>query len=438
MLANVTLFEHEHTSGFGCTERESAALERLNRAAGEEVLRPVLVGGHCELQAFQHVGIIRLGRRTVQVLPKMYHDRSGGQDPAVLVREATRNLLVLLSWAGRLPLRTYTLASVLRRELDWLEVLTRLFATHLKDQWRRGPPRAYQLVEEELPVLKGKWRLAEQARRPERKHQFAVAHDELQVDNALSRVFRFVVERLFHLTRDAGNRRALGALRQHLDGVRLLPLLTAADAGDDLLTRLHRRYAPLLRLARLFLDGGALQLAAGAVTTFAFTFDMNQLFEEFAVNTIRRYRDAVLPAALRCCALLPQARGAALHLARRGRAPAFRLRPDLLLRDCDQTYPLLLDTKYKRLAPAQANAGIRSDDFNQMFSYACRYHCPRVLLLYPQAAGDQPLRACFSLAEDGGSIEVATLDLRRDLTSMTGRQALREELRYLLAGSVLW
>src|SRR5260370_5558802 len=166
---------------------------------------------------------------------------------------------------------------------------------------------------------------------------------------------------------------------------------------------------------------------------------MNQLFEEFVVNTVCRHRDEVLPPALRGCALLPQARGAALPLARRdGRAPAFRLRPDLLLRDHNRAHPLLLDTKYKRLAAAQDNAGIRPADFHQMFSYAQRYHCPRVLLLYPQVAGDDPLRARFDLPEGGGRIEVATLDLCRDLTAAEGRRELWAEMRLLLGGSERW
>ena len=112
-----------------------------------------------------------------------------------------------------LYLREHALASLLRRPMDWLEVLTRLFATHLKEEWQRGPCRTYQTVEAEVPVLKGKWRLTEQVRRPERKHRFAVAHDEFQTDNVLNRLFRFVVERLLRLTGDAANRRLLGGLR---------------------------------------------------------------------------------------------------------------------------------------------------------------------------------------------------------------------------------
>ncbi len=438
MPAAVTLFEYEHTAGFGCTPRELAALDRLNRDAGAFVLRPVLVGGRCELQAAQYVGVFRLAGRTVQVLPKLYR-KGAGLDDAERARAATRNLLAMLSLAGRLPLHEHALASLLRRDLDWFEALTRLFATHLLVEWQRGPARGYESVEEEARVLKGRWRIAEQVRRPERGHLLLVEHDEFQVDNALNRVFRFVVERLLHRAQDADNRRRLGELRCRLDEVTLLPQVSAADADPARLTRLQRRFAPLLTLARLFLDGGALQLAKGDATTFAFTFDMNGLFEEFVVGFVRRYREDLLPAALRGCTLLPQAEGVALPLARRDdREPAFRLRPDLLLCAGDRSHPLLLDTKYKRLDAAARNLGIAVADFHQLFAYAQRYRCPRALLLYPQAAGDAPLRAFFTLPERAGRIEVATLDLRRDLTGAEGRQGLRDELRHVLAGSQRW
>ena len=61
----------------------------------------------------------------------------------------------------------------------------------------------------------------------------------------------------------------------------------------------QQRYEPLLNIARLFIEGSALQLAAGDVTAFAFVFDMNQLFEAFAVNFIRRHRYDILPVELR-------------------------------------------------------------------------------------------------------------------------------------------
>lgn len=95
-MGNVlTLFEHECTTGFGWTESDLAALDRLNQAAGTELLSPVVRRDGRELRAAQHVGVFRLGNRTVQVLPKIY--RAGEvKDERQHARDATRNLLHML------------------------------------------------------------------------------------------------------------------------------------------------------------------------------------------------------------------------------------------------------------------------------------------------------------------------------------------------------
>ncbi len=428
-MATLTLFEHESRS-FDWTERELAALDALNRAAGADLLRFGVRGRERIVRATEHVGVVRLGRHTIQVLPKIYPPGDGADEKAH-ARAATRNLLHLLAYAGGLPVREHDLAPLLRRDADWFEILTHLFARHLRAEWQRGAHRSYQVVEAELPVLKGKWRIGEQLRRPERRHLFVVAFDEFTADNPLNRVLRFVTERLWHLTRDPANRQLLGELRQWMeDDVPLPRNVTSAEAAAITLTRQTARFAPLLTLARLFLDGGALQLAAGEATTFAFMFDMNALFESFVAGFLLRYRVEILPPALQACDVLPQSRGLKHHLARRDERPLFRLIPDLVFRAADGTFPLLLDTKYKRLNPSDRMLGVAQSDFYQMFAYAHRFDCPRVLLLYPQTSEiPAPLRAVFSLEGGDKIIEVATVDLRVALEMNAGRLALINELK---------
>jgi 5-methylcytosine-specific restriction enzyme subunit McrC len=175
---------------------------------------------------------------------------------------------------------------------------------------------------------------------------------------------------------------------------------------------------------------------------------MNMLFQEFIVNVIMRHRAGVLPPSLRDCDLLPQSHGAVQHLARRvaDGGAVFPLYPDLAFRAGDH-FPLLLDTKYKPLKPASARLGVSPDDFYQMFTYAQRYACPHVLLIYPQVAGDPPLRQIFELqstahhdthgAAQGaaqGAIHVATVNLQVDLSAQ--RSILIAELKAILIGAM--
>jgi 5-methylcytosine-specific restriction enzyme subunit McrC len=319
--------------------------------------------------------------------------------------------------------------------MDWFEILTRLFAAHLRDAWQRGACRGYQLVEDDQPGLKGKWRIVQQFRHPGRDHLFSVAYDEFTADIPINRVFRFVVEQLWGVTRDSENRQTLGELRQWLDDVTLLSSVPASAASPTLLTRLNRRLEPLLNLARLFLEGGVMQMAAGGLLAFAFVVDMNRLFEAFVVNLLRKHRRAILPPELWDCELLPQARGTSLCLARVSGKPVFRLKPDLALRK-GNTFPLIMDAKYKKLEPDVSGAGPAQSDFNQMFAYAHRYDCPRVLMLYPQtAAMPNDFEQQFTLEGTNGKLVlVATVDIRVDLGSRQGRGEVIERLRQVVQG----
>jgi len=434
MATTLTLFEHE-SKPFDWDNRHCALLERMRVAYGSDVLRAAVRGRTKTLQAAQYVGVVRLGNRTIQILPKIYQ-LSETADEKQRAKEATRNLLQMLEYAGQLPVREHAIAPLLRRGRDWFEILTRLFATHLLEEWRRGAYRTYNTVENELPVLKGKWLIGDQLKRPRRRHIFSVEYDEFTSDNHLNRIFRFVVERLWQLTRDGGNRQLLNELRELMDEVTLLRRVTVSDATPAQLTRLNQRFAPLLNLGRLFLDGGTLQIAAGDLSTFAFVFDMNKLFEAFIASFIRRHRSEILDDQLLDCELLIQSRGASFFLASREQQSVFKVQPDLVFRDTANCFPVLIDTKYKRLNTDDRKVGISQADFYQMHAYAHRYRSPRVLLLYPQTAEvSQPVHACFPLHMSDRVIEAATVDLHVDLGSKQDKQKLASSLRTILQGA---
>jgi 5-methylcytosine-specific restriction enzyme subunit McrC len=419
-----TIFEHGFSES-AWTDHTVAALARLNRAYGAEILRATVHQGKRKLQAAEYVGVVRLGAQSFQILPKLYQSA----DANIAAQEATRNLLHMLAYANDLQIREHALAPLLKQDADWFEILTRLFVTHLQAEWQRGAQRNYQRIEDELPLLKGKWRIGEQLRRPVQHHRFHVAYDEFTSDNALNRVFRFVVERLWHLTRDAHNRQRLGELRQWLDEVMLVSTLTVDEVPPTLITRLNERFAPLLNLARLFLAQRSLQLAARDMETFAFVLDMNALFEGFIVNFIRGHRNEILPHYVNAD-LLIQTRGATRHLAQHEiHGNVFHLKPDLAVR-VENSFPLLLDTKYKTLDVTKNNFGASQADFYQMYAYSQQYHCPHIVLLYPQTAGmDFPVNEEFKIVGTNETIRVATVDVRGDLGKRNEKNKLVQELK---------
>ncbi|MFZ9737732.1 MAG: McrC family protein [Prochlorotrichaceae cyanobacterium] len=429
----ITLFEYEMTDQL--SDRDIRYLGQLNRKHGVEILRPVVQQGKTCFQARQYVGVLRLGHCTLQILPKIHRSEGQGdvESRANAEQSATQNLLLMLDYAGYLGIRETNLAS-LKSTSDWLEILIYLFSLNLKRQWLQGAFRTYETIDAVLPVLKGKWRLPDQMRRIEQKHQFAVTYDELTVDNSLNRIFRYVVECLWQRTGNSQSRQMLSDLRYWMNEVALLPVVTPQMAQHISLTRLNQHYEPLLNLACLFLERMGLELSAKDQIAFAFIFDMNQLFEGFLTRFIQQHRQEVLPTALQTCQILPQGQKTTSYLARYEDKGAFKLKPDLVFRD-HQTYPLLMDFKYKQLKPNQRKLGIAEADFYQMYAYLNRFGCHRVILMYPQFSMlTDPVRSCFSLEERSGQIWAVTLNLLRDLTKPEAKRELMSELKQILEG----
>ena len=126
-------------------------------------------------------------------------------------------------------------------------------------------------------------------------------------------------------------------------------------------------------------------MAGGDVQTFAFVFGMNRLFEQFtAVTVIRHLSDAWAP-----LGWTPRVQGARRTLLRdEACRDRFWLCPDPVMEDAAGRAALVPDTKYKRPDLSDPQAGVAEADAYQMFAYARRYDCPRIVLLYPRTADD--------------------------------------------------
>jgi 5-methylcytosine-specific restriction enzyme subunit McrC len=221
----------------------------------------------------------------------------------------------------------------------------------------------------------------------------------------------------------------LHELQQWMEEVTLLSKVNIDDLRLIPITRLNQRYEPLLNLARLFLENESIQLSSGNFHTFAFALNMNKLFEEFVISFIDRHRHEILPTELQDCELLSQSVGAVRYLAKTSnQQPVFQLKPDLVMR-YNGKFPLILDTKYKRLKEGDRRLGVSQSDFYQMYAYAQRYDCPYMLLIYPQVVGMSELKAEFAIA--GGTITAATIDLCGDLSKQDERDKLVKRLKGL-------
>ncbi len=200
----VSVFEHA-TIRESLSGNEKDTLERLRGPHNERVFEV----GRREVQATSFVGVVQLPQATLQVLPKMYRHEDAKE------REATANLLFLLSYTRKLDVTEPEISRLTAQRAPFSEILFWVFAHRLWDAAHREVLRGYVTIEDRLDVLKGRWLVAAQAARPDgwRRDRFDVAYDEFTEDNLPNRLFKATVHRLSRWSQRTDTRRRLTQLR---------------------------------------------------------------------------------------------------------------------------------------------------------------------------------------------------------------------------------
>lgn len=397
-----------------------ARLSPLARSGGGGVLEH----GRTDLRARNIVGIVAAEGCALEILPKI-----DGLEGAGAVR---RRLVHMLAVALDLDVAAGRVTSLDTQREDLLEILIRLFAERLTDAVRRGMPRAYIPEEDDLPALRGRLDVFRQfTTLLSTPQKLACRYDALSADIALNQVMKAAIGILAgHARREATQRLLRELAFVYAD---VTPPPTGRLPFDRIvLDRSNARWRDLVELARLLLAGRYQATSYGPQQGFSLLFDMNALFEAYVARQLAR--------ALRADGLgvVPQGgRRYCLTDVETGRS-GFQTRPDIIVR-CGDAIVLIVDTKWKRLAPRfdDPTQGVAQADVYQMIAYSRLYACPRVALLYPHHLGlgsDEGLSSRHRIAGCSDEIAIVTHDLAREEDA---RDRLRSGLMPLIAPSSL-
>ncbi len=420
MQKTITLFEHRECKykdledKYGFRKNHRDILIKLYKNKKNKVFQFL----DDSLKTTEQVGIVRIGDFSIEILPKIDKTSKLDAEDKESVKSARTNLLFLLRYAFDLSPYENEVAAMRKKPADWFEILTFLYAKNLQEALKRGIFQNYITHEENLGVLKGKWLISQHLKiNPFQKHRFYVQYDEFSPDNLLNQVLKYAAVEIRCQSMDASNRQQLAMLSDWMDEVTLPPTLNNAVLEQIIFTRLNERFRPLFNLAKLFLEHQAIETKAGATNAFAYTFDMNKLFEKFIARFIQEHRRKILGGTgYERCAILEKAQGTNKYLAKddNGRN-IFMLEPDIIFKSEDGTVPLIIDTKYKILNDEDRKNGINQGDMYQATAYAQVFKCRRVVLIYPQPYNMTPNQKDFKLNGLDASIEARTVNLSIDL-----------------------
>lgn len=400
-----TLYEHQELK---IDEREREEVEKLNQL--QEIFKITSKG----IKAKHFVGIIQLGNKTIEVLPKILNKKENSQ--------VRKNLLYMLSYTKKLKIKETDISN-LSKTTTLFESIIYLFAKNLLDHLKKDFIRNYETQEENAPFLKGKLLMSKHLRyNLFNKSKFYSQYDEFTENNLLNQTFKATISRLIRLTKNSSNFKLLSECDLILTDVEKRSI-TIRDTQKVKFNRLNSQYEDIFNLAKLLLFGNSIELNSKNIKTYSLMFDMNKLFEEFIFNFIKKE----IKSNYIIRSELPQK---TLFI----EPPQFSLKPDITFyegKECE----LILDTKYKEITDVKSEKyGISTQDIYQMFTYSKIYKCDKIILLYPKY--NKEIKDIeLTNNEIGLTIIPRTVDLHIDL--LKEKNKLKEKLEEILPKNVI-
>lgn len=402
---HITVYEHRSLEVGDDPTAQITRAEATRLLSISQARRGFCTPGHRSVRLAQYVGLVNLGDRMLEVLPKIGADSDEGECRGTLLR--------LLRLALDLPVFSREAASHDLRRQPLLDVFVSAFLEAVMMLIRAGLMRRYRTEDQDIGMIRGRLLLQRQATvHAMRVDRLACRFDDLTVDNAWNQVLKAALVAVRPWTKTvASSRRWLEAAAAFDEvSVPADPLSVLGNLKSD---RQTKHYSIALHWAGWILRLLSPNLRGGRNRAPELLFDMNRLFEEAVASVLRRrgYGNGLRVTA--------QDRG--MHLATLQSTepkPFFGLIPDLVVLD-DARIAAVADTKW---TPVEMDAGGRlvpkDAHVYQLNAYASVYPCEEFALIYPWHVGLRgALPTTYCLPRFGGReprLHVICLDVGRD------------------------
>lgn len=379
--------------------------------------------GEC-IYAKNFVGFVQLEKHLLEIYPKVFKDK--GVDKGLMLK----HIFFWFRYCRKIlfPYAQSNLDSL--PETDIPELLIWLFASKCLEVINQNPYHQYQETAEVLATPRGKIDFQAYARNGLARglyHQIDCVYEPFVYDNQVNRTIKYVCRLLQSVARFGETQEVLRKIVFTLDDVDDLPC-SASSLQSVRLNAFFSDYEPILDWCRRFLDQHLYSHRPYELSTWSLLLPMEYVFEDFVAGFI----ELELPE----WKVHPQKSD--LHLT--DTPKAFQMRHDIFLEHRENTNNrIIVDTKYKMrpVDPEDKKKGVSQADLYQVFSYAVRRKCPRVVLIYPNFQEEVRPPEHFEINVDwleGGKITIMILEIPfwsgRNFGGL--QEQLREGLREVL------
>lgn len=383
---HITVFEYEsirigHTYGqVEFTERHFDALAQYH-AVTKGLYYDL---GHKRIIFKEYVGVIQVGDLMIEVLPKA--DKTSGDEKTK--EEWKSKLIAMLRAVGIFDIHAPSSTSLKIKSNSILDLYFELYVSEIEYLLHQGLAKKYRKAEGNSTALKGNLlfnkHIQQNLVHQERSY---VRYTTYDTNHLLHFILYKALKLLKQINTLAALQSRIGALLLHFPE---MPDIKVTEATFQKLSfnRKTTHYQKATEMARLLLLNYYPDISRGGNHVLALMFDMNLLWEQFVLVSLRKGLQSTLEP-------IHVSGQVSKHFWEPKSGNRTSLRPDIVV-ESETHGCLVLDTKWKNLGGINPSP----DDLRQMYVYHQYFSAQKVAMVYP---GEEMLREGIYTAFDGST-----------------------------------
>jgi len=368
----------------GLTIHHLTALLKLNELHGFNYLEATANG----IRFRNYVGIIQVDQLTIEILPKVDSSESNYEWRDIL--------LDMLRVCKKVQAYNKGEATVGKNKFHLLEIYMDMFLMELASLIQSGLVKSYIKKTSNSLALKGRLELTGHlSKNIVHKERFYTSHQVYDHEMLIHQILRFalqIVQEFSGSSYLAGKANRLSLLFPSI-----ATKVITIDSFDKIhLSRKTKPYTKVLDIARVLIGNYSPQISKGRNKMLALLFNMDQLWEEFIFQSLKKSQTEL------GYEVYQEFRHLFLN-------ESYYLKPDIIIKKDGHIY--ILDAKWKQPKDSKAS----QQDLRQIYTYCRFWNARQGFLLYP---GSQLPSNEMIYAEGNNEISCRMLFIDKDVISV--------------------